>query len=75
MAGMRRPVTSFDIVTAAAMAAVLLLMTPLAAFAYIDPGAGSVAYQMVLGTVLAATFLFRSVLGKIRKWFEPRDRP
>jgi len=54
----------------AVSAACLLMATPTNAWAYIDPGTGSMAYQVLLAGALAAGFLFRRVWTKARKWFE-----
>lgn len=48
----------------------LLLLFPQDAWAYVDPGTGSMAYQVLLAGLLAAGFLFRRVWAKTRKWFE-----
>ena len=67
---MRLSATAVKMVTSAATAAGLLLMTPMDAWAYIDPGSGSMAYQVLLAGGLAAGFLFRKVWARTRKWFE-----
>jgi amino acid permease len=51
---------------------VLLLLLPTPVFAYIDPGAGSMAYQVLLAGVMALSFTFRRSLSRlaaaIRHW-------
>lgn len=64
---------AFTIVAPTATAAGLLLATPMNAWAYIDPGSGSMAYQVLLAGLLAAGFLFRKAWARTRKWFESRD--
>lgn len=51
------------------MAAGLVLAAPADAWAYIDAGTGSIAYQLLLAGLLAAGMLFRQILAVIRGWF------
>jgi hypothetical protein len=75
MTGMLRSGSLVKVAASAATATGLLLVTPLPAWAYIDPGSGSVAYQALLASALALTFLFRSTWSKVKKWFESREKP
>ena len=47
----------------------LLLMFPTASHAYIDPGAGSILIQVVLGTLAAAGFFFKVYYKRIKRFF------
>ena len=46
-------------ISAVALVGLTLLLFPTDAFAYIDPGTGSMAYQMLLVLVLGAGLVFR----------------
>ena len=52
--------------TAAVMAA-LLVMMPAPAFAYVDPGTGSILWQMLLGLLVGAGFYFRQIAGWVTR--------
>ena len=58
-------------VTAASMLA-LLMEQP--AEAYVDPGAGSMLLQLVLGGVMAGLVFMRSGLRRVRHWFRRYGR-
>jgi hypothetical protein len=49
----------------------LLLLVSFAppAMAYIDPGAGSIAIQLLMAACLAGLFKIRALLMAIRRWF------
>lgn len=49
------------------MLAVLILLAPLSAFAYVDPGTGTILWQMLLGLVVGVSFYSRRILGWITK--------
>ena len=51
------------------LALLAMLASPLAAHAYIDPGAGSMLLQLLLGGVAGAFVFFRLFKQKIRKLF------
>jgi hypothetical protein len=51
---------------------VCLTLTPRPAFAYIDPGAGSMAYQVLLTGLLAGMFAVRRAVAWITGWFRAR---
>ena len=56
-------------------AAFLMLFLPRPVFAYIDPGAGSAAYQMLLAVVLGTGFVLRRGLSALRsRFFTNRTR-
>jgi hypothetical protein len=56
-----------------AAAAALLAALPADAFAYIDPGTGSMLLQSLLAAVAAALVFGRSIWHKVRSVFQ-RDR-
>ena len=64
-----------EIVALAATAVGLLLAAPTDAWAYIDPGSGSMAYQVLLAGALAAGFLFRRLWARVKTWFGSRGMP
>lgn len=68
---MRRhlPIRAVDL---AALTGGLLLLGPAPAWAYIDPGSGSMAYQVLLAGILAAGFLFRRSWARVRTWLRLR---
>jgi hypothetical protein len=49
-----------------------LILTPRPAFAYIDPGAGSMAYQVLLTGLLAGAFAIRRAVTWITGRFRAR---
>lgn|SRR3989442_6368940 len=49
-----------------------LTLTPGPAFAYIDPGSGSMAYQVLLTGLLAGALAVRRALTWITSWFRTR---
>ena len=51
------------------LALLLILVSPSIAYAYIDPGAGSMLLQLLLGGVAGAFVFFRLFKQKIRKLF------
>lgn len=53
-----------------ALLAVLLLLMPAWAFAYVDPGTGTILWQMLLGLLVGASFYFRQIVG----WFTKKQR-
>lgn len=55
---------------ATAVLAAMLLLMPSTAFAYIDPGTGSILWQMLLGLLVGAGFYFRQIAG----WFTRKQR-
>lgn len=42
---------------------IILLLMPLQAFAYVDPGTGTMLWQMLLGLVVGAGFYSRRIFG------------
>ena len=52
-----------------------LTFMPRDAFAYIDPGSGSMAYQVLLTAILAGMFGVRRVLAWFGRWFASRHEP
>ena len=65
----------FKAVVLVAMAAGLLLAATIDAWAYIEPGSGSMAYHVLLALLLAAGFLFRRSWARIRTWFGSHGKP
>ena len=56
----------------------MVLTAPRAAFAYVDPGAGSAAYQLVLAVALGMGFVVRRVTTEVLarlKAHAPRPAP
>ncbi|HEY8535926.1 MAG TPA: hypothetical protein VIL25_05735 [Vicinamibacterales bacterium] len=53
---------------------VLALAFPRDAFAYLDPGAGSMVVQAVVAGLAAAAYLLRSYVRRIGALFGRRDR-
>lgn len=48
-----------------ALLVTIALITPASAFAYVDPGTGTVLWQLLLGLVVGVGFYSRKILG----WF------
>ncbi|MCZ2155081.1 MAG: hypothetical protein LC114_14465 [Bryobacterales bacterium] len=48
-----------------ALLVVIALITPASAFAYVDPGTGTVLWQLLLGMLVGVGFYSRKILG----WF------
>ncbi|MCC6264918.1 MAG: hypothetical protein IT169_15185 [Bryobacterales bacterium] len=63
----RRWNTHFD--SPPALVAVLLLLMPAWAFAYVDPGTGTILWQMLLGLMVGVGFYFRRIVG----WFTKKQ--
>jgi hypothetical protein len=57
--------------------ALLLLLVPSLAHAYLDPGTGSYVLQLLIGTVLGGLFavgvFWRRVVGSIKRLFKRRS--
>lgn len=51
---------------------VLLVTWPTSAFAYLDPGSSSLAYQVLVGGLLAATFALRRSWNRVLTFFSRR---
>ena len=51
------------------LALLVILVSPSIAYAYVDPGAGSMLLQLLLGGVAGAFVFFRLFKQKIRKLF------
>lgn len=47
--------------------AVLMLLAPFSAFAYVDPGTGTILWQMLLGLVVGVSFYSRRIIGWLTK--------
>ena len=52
--------------------AIVFLIAPLSANAYIDPGTGSFIVQVIVATVLGAVFYFKFFWRKIRNFFKQK---
>lgn len=63
--------TAFD--TAWLVAAIALLF-PADAWAYLDPGTGSLFIQSLIALLAAAGYGVRVYWSRIRGWFRPADR-
>jgi hypothetical protein len=57
------------------VAVLLLFATP--AYAYIDPGTGSLIVQMLLAALVGSMFYLRTIIRKIKAFFgsPPQDSP
>jgi hypothetical protein len=57
----------------------VLIVTPRQAYAYINPGAGSLVYQTLLAVIVGLGFVLRSarawIAGFVRDAFRRRGRP
>lgn len=60
--------------SACGVAVCVLLLCATPAWAYIDPGSSSVAYQLLIAGALAVVFRFRGLLGRIAGFFTGRRR-
>lgn len=56
------------------LALLLLIVVPRDAQAYIDPGTGSLVWQLVLSTVLGGVFYARRTIGIVRRSLARRVR-
>lgn len=54
------------------MAILLLLLAPAPAWAYIDPGAGSYFFQLLIAGGLAGIYTLRRYWHQARSWFSRR---
>ena len=64
--------------TITAGTAALLLLFATSAHAYIDPGTGTLAIQMLLAAIAGILFYFRTIIRKIKGLFkspQARDSP
>ena len=57
--------------------ATLLLLTPVPALAYVDPGSGHLIWQFLLSLVAGSIFYFRAAFGRLRGLFarRPKEKP
>ena len=55
------------------LAALAVVVTAGPAEAYVDPGAGSMLMQFLLGGLMAGLVLLRSSWVRVRDWFQRRD--
>ena len=53
-------------------AILILLLLPSPAWAYIDPGAGSYLYQILIASWLVGVYTLRRYWHQIRSWFSRR---
>jgi hypothetical protein len=53
----------------------LCMALPSVAWAYVDPGSGSMLLQFLLATVLGALYVLRSYFRKLRGWLMRRREP
>lgn len=60
-------------IDAVLLVAALVLLTPAPAWAYIDPGAGSYFFQLLIAGGLAGVYTLRRYWHQVRTWFS-RDR-
>ena len=51
---------------------VLLVLVPSPAYAYLDPGTGSIIFQAVVGSILAAFFALKQWGARIKLWFNSK---
>lgn len=54
---------------------VVFLALPVSAYAYLDPGTGSVLLQVILGGAAAVGVALKLYWGRIRAAFRRNDRP
>ena len=54
------------------IALLLLLLSPAPAWAYIDPGAGSYLFQLLIAGGLAGVYTLRRYWHQVRIWFSRR---
>jgi hypothetical protein len=59
---------------AVAAGAVLGLMFPTPALAYLDPGTGSLVFQWIIGGVVGVALVARTFGGRIMTFFRKRER-
>ncbi|HCK67498.1 MAG TPA: hypothetical protein DHW49_14650 [Anaerolineae bacterium] len=48
-------------------------LPPLSPDLYLDPGSGSILFQMIVAAILGAGVLIRSQWARIKKWFGVKD--
>lgn len=59
----------------AVLASILLLAQNGPAYAYLDPGTGSIILQMLLGGVAGGLVVMKLYWARIKDWFSPRTAP
>lgn len=52
----------------------LASLTPVAAYAYIDPGTGSVILQALVAGILGSLFVIKTYWAKITAFFRKKDK-
>lgn len=62
-------------IPAAGLVLFVALLFPSNAYAYLDPGSGSLIFQAVAATLAAAAYGVRLYWGRIRGWFGRLTRP
>jgi hypothetical protein len=56
-------------ITVLAIAGIFILIFPQYAYAYIDPGAGSCIFQIIIATLVVGLFVIKSCFNKIKIFF------
>lgn len=57
------------------IAAAAVLLVPAVAFAYVDPGTGSMFFQAAIASLLAALFTLKLYWRRLKAWFVARKAP
>ena len=65
---------SSTILASTLLALLFLMIVPRPAYAYIDPGSGSIIWQLLLASLLSALVLFKVYWYKIRSLFTGRGQ-
>ncbi|RLE36195.1 MAG: hypothetical protein DRJ61_01370 [Acidobacteria bacterium] len=60
------------LISLVSLVAVLLVLTPRTAYAYLDPASGSMILQVIVAAVAAGLIMFKAFWHKIRGMFGPR---
>ncbi len=53
---------------------ILVLLMPLPAYAYLDPGMGSLILQAIIGTIAGGLVILKLYWYRIKKFFRPSDQ-
>jgi len=51
----------------------LFLLSTVPAFAYVDPGSGSILLSLILGLLASIAFFFKGIWYRIRRMFVKRE--
>lgn len=71
---MKREKDKQRLITSLAFILTLFALLPRAAYAYIDPGTGSLIFQLIIAVGVGSLFMLKVFWHKIKKLFTPKKK-